>query len=195
MNGNSLSKHCLCGSVDRTKVICTYCRHEMSRHWSSSSLKYHLQPKYMADAILNWFSQGAEPMVPETKMAVKFNMAAAWKGFAHNFWPRWDTNTNLMSILPFLTIGNPLEYLHLWLGISGPLKFPKFNMAAAWNQMCYKWGCGDYILCLLTTESPFSYLYSCLCKSGTCILFKTVVEKTFFYHNFEGYYQRWFISL
>ena len=31
------------GSVHRTKVICTYCRHEMSYHWSTLSLKYHLQ--------------------------------------------------------------------------------------------------------------------------------------------------------
>ena len=38
------------GSVDKTKVIYTYCRHEMSYHWSMSSLKYHLQVKHMADA-------------------------------------------------------------------------------------------------------------------------------------------------
>ena len=36
------------------------------------------------------------------------------------------------------------------------------------------------ILCLLTTGSPLAYLYLCLCKSGTCILFKTVVKKLFF---------------
>uniref|UniRef100_A0A671UWI4 BMS1 ribosome biogenesis factor n=1 Tax=Sparus aurata TaxID=8175 RepID=A0A671UWI4_SPAAU len=34
--------------------------------------------------------------------------------------------------------------------------------------------------CLLTTGSPLAYLYLCLCKSGTCILVKTVVENPFF---------------
>ena len=38
------------GSVNRTKVICTYCQHEMSYHRSTLSLKYHLQAKHTADA-------------------------------------------------------------------------------------------------------------------------------------------------
>ena len=38
------------GSVERTKVICTYCRHKISNHLSSLSLKYHLQAKHMTDA-------------------------------------------------------------------------------------------------------------------------------------------------
>ena len=50
MNGKFTFKTLPDGSVDRTKVICTYCRHEMSYHWSTSSLRYHLQAKHMADA-------------------------------------------------------------------------------------------------------------------------------------------------
>ena len=36
--------------TDRTKVICMYCRHDMSYQLSMSSLKYYLQAKHMADA-------------------------------------------------------------------------------------------------------------------------------------------------
>ena len=50
MNGKFTFKTLPDGSVDRTKVICTYCRHEMSYHWSTSSLRYHLQAKHTADA-------------------------------------------------------------------------------------------------------------------------------------------------
>ena len=34
------------GSVDRTEVICTYCRQEMSYHWSTLSLKYHFASQH-----------------------------------------------------------------------------------------------------------------------------------------------------
>lgn len=37
------------GSVDKTKVICTYCQCELSYHRSSSSLKYHLMAKHSTD--------------------------------------------------------------------------------------------------------------------------------------------------
>ena len=50
MNGKFTFKTLPDGSVDRTKVICPYCRQEMSYHWSMSTLKYHLQTKRMADA-------------------------------------------------------------------------------------------------------------------------------------------------
>ena len=50
MNGKITFKTLPDGSIDRTKVIYTYCWHEMSYHWSTSSLRYHLQAKHMADA-------------------------------------------------------------------------------------------------------------------------------------------------
>ena len=50
MNGKFIFKTLLDGFVDRTKVICTYCRHELSYHWSTLRIKYHLQAKHTADA-------------------------------------------------------------------------------------------------------------------------------------------------
>ena len=50
MNGKFTFKTLPDGLVDRTKINCTYCRHEMSYHLSTSRLRYHLQAKHMADA-------------------------------------------------------------------------------------------------------------------------------------------------
>nr|XP_055040804.1 E3 SUMO-protein ligase ZBED1-like [Misgurnus anguillicaudatus] len=50
LNGKFIYKMMADGSVDKTKVICTYCRCELSYHRSLSSLKYHLMAKHTADA-------------------------------------------------------------------------------------------------------------------------------------------------
>lgn len=50
LNGKFSFKDLPDGSVDRTKVICIYCRGEFSYHRSTSSLKYHLSAKHTADA-------------------------------------------------------------------------------------------------------------------------------------------------
>lgn len=50
LNGKFSFKKLQDGSVDKTKVICVYCKCEMSYHRSTSSLKYHLMSKHTADA-------------------------------------------------------------------------------------------------------------------------------------------------
>ncbi len=50
LNGKFSYKALPDGSLDRTKVICIYCRCEFSYHQSTSSLKYHLSAKHTADA-------------------------------------------------------------------------------------------------------------------------------------------------
>ena len=52
------------------------------------------------------------------------------KGFGYNFWTRWATNVNLVSILCFMTIRNMLEFVFLWLDASGPLIciFPRWRL-------------------------------------------------------------------
>lgn len=50
MNGKFVYKTMSDGSVDKTKVVCIYCRCELSHHRSTSSLKYHLMAKHTADA-------------------------------------------------------------------------------------------------------------------------------------------------
>lgn len=50
LNGKFTFKKMPDGSLDKTKVICMYCRVEMNYHRSTSSLKYHLQAKHTADA-------------------------------------------------------------------------------------------------------------------------------------------------
>ncbi|KAL2088070.1 hypothetical protein ACEWY4_012284 [Coilia grayii] len=73
------------GSVDKNKVICTYCQCELSYHRSSSSLKYHLMAKHTADVDspppphnqtqtrLDSFRQ--RPMDPATKMKLTVAIA------------------------------------------------------------------------------------------------------------------------
>jgi len=50
LNGKFSFKALPDGSVDQTKVICNYCRCELSYHRSTLSLKYHLLAKHTADA-------------------------------------------------------------------------------------------------------------------------------------------------
>lgn len=50
LNGKFIYKTRSDGSVDKTKVICIYCRCELSYHRSTSSLKYHLMAKHTTDA-------------------------------------------------------------------------------------------------------------------------------------------------
>ncbi|XP_077065477.1 E3 SUMO-protein ligase ZBED1-like [Siphateles boraxobius] len=48
LNGKFTYKKLPNGSIDKTKVICVYCRCELSYHRSTSSLKYHLMAKHTA---------------------------------------------------------------------------------------------------------------------------------------------------
>ena len=135
----------------------------------------------------NHLARVPEPMVPEAKMAAKSNMAAACKGFGHNFWARWDTNTNLMSIFIWLQEIHWNTYIYDWV-----YQDPPNSLHSIWplsekgfwpqifNQMRYKW-CVVSILCLLATGSPLARLYLCLCKSRTFNPFKTVVGNQFFF--------------
>ncbi|KAF0041313.1 hypothetical protein F2P81_007211 [Scophthalmus maximus] len=50
LNGKFTFKKSPNGSIDKTKVICVFCRRELSYHRSTSSLKYHLMAKHTADA-------------------------------------------------------------------------------------------------------------------------------------------------
>ena len=50
LNGKFSYKVLPDGSLDRTKVICIYCRGEFTYHRSTTSLKYHLSAKHTADA-------------------------------------------------------------------------------------------------------------------------------------------------
>ncbi|KAL4008846.1 hypothetical protein ACER0C_002698 [Sarotherodon galilaeus] len=50
LNGKFNFKAMPDGSLDKTKVICIYCRCELSFHRSTSCLKYHLLPKHIANA-------------------------------------------------------------------------------------------------------------------------------------------------
>nr|XP_054591163.1 E3 SUMO-protein ligase ZBED1-like [Nothobranchius furzeri] len=50
LNGKFPFKTLPDGTTDKTKVICVYCRCELSYHRSTSSLKYHLLAKHTADA-------------------------------------------------------------------------------------------------------------------------------------------------
>lgn len=58
MNGKFTFKAMPDGAVDKTKVICTYCRCEMSYHRTTTSLKYHLFAKHRDHA--------DSPVSPET---------------------------------------------------------------------------------------------------------------------------------
>ena len=50
LNGKFAFKQLPNGFIDKTKVICVFCRFELSYHRSTSSLKYHLMTKHTADA-------------------------------------------------------------------------------------------------------------------------------------------------
>lgn len=54
------------GSLDRTNVVCIYCKAEFSYHRSTSSLKYHLSAKHTADAE----SPRPPPRVKQTTLGV-----------------------------------------------------------------------------------------------------------------------------
>ncbi|XP_038149644.1 E3 SUMO-protein ligase ZBED1-like [Cyprinodon tularosa] len=49
LNGKFSFKKLPNGSIDKTKVICVFCRCELSYHRSTTSLKYHLMAKHSAD--------------------------------------------------------------------------------------------------------------------------------------------------
>ena len=50
LNGKFTFKALPDGSVDKPKVICSYCQCELSYHQSISSPKYHLLAKHTANA-------------------------------------------------------------------------------------------------------------------------------------------------
>ena len=50
LNGTFTFKELPNGAIDKTKVVCVFCRCELSYHRSTSSLKYHLMAKHTADA-------------------------------------------------------------------------------------------------------------------------------------------------
>ena len=47
LNGKFRFKKLQNGSLDKTKVVCTYCSDELSFHRSTTSLKYHLRAKHI----------------------------------------------------------------------------------------------------------------------------------------------------
>ena len=49
LNGKFTYKVLGDGGIDRTKVICVYCKAEFAYYRSTSSLKYHLSAKHAAD--------------------------------------------------------------------------------------------------------------------------------------------------
>ena len=50
LNGKFTLKKLPTGYINKTKVICVFCRCELSYHRSMSSLKYHLMANHTADA-------------------------------------------------------------------------------------------------------------------------------------------------
>ena len=50
LNGKFSFKALPHGSLNKNKFICIYCQCELSYHWSTLSLKYHLLAKHTADA-------------------------------------------------------------------------------------------------------------------------------------------------
>lgn len=50
LNGAFGFKRLADGTVDKSVVICRFCRKEFSYHRSSSSLKYHLNAKHFAES-------------------------------------------------------------------------------------------------------------------------------------------------
>ncbi|KAF0036493.1 hypothetical protein F2P81_011805 [Scophthalmus maximus] len=50
LNGGFTFKKLPNGSIDKSEMICVFCRCELSYHRSTSSLKYHLMTKHTADA-------------------------------------------------------------------------------------------------------------------------------------------------
>ena len=99
MNGKFTFKTLLDGSVDRTKVICTYCRHEVSYHWSTSSLEYQLSisPPFLPQlplflnnqtCCLNTFVTKAHYTISSCTRHKANRRQCSWKSVADIFYPK-----------------------------------------------------------------------------------------------------------
>ena len=64
------------GSFDKTKVVCTYCSDELSFHWSTTSLNYHLRAKHIFADV----SKDARSETASTSHAHQMTLAECSRG-------------------------------------------------------------------------------------------------------------------
>ena len=87
LNGKFNFKRMPDGSLDKNRVICTYCRSEFSYHRSTSSLKYHLLAKHTAVAA----HSNSSPTHQTSKGGRRAQL-------------RWPEITGLQSVISYLGV-------------------------------------------------------------------------------------------
>ncbi|XP_074542086.1 uncharacterized protein LOC141802402 isoform X3 [Halichoeres trimaculatus] len=101
LNGSFLFKVLPDGSLDKTKVICTYCRREMSYHRTNSSLIYHLQAKHKTEA---------QSLLPHLKKKTRGNQGTpSWR--ISSFEGLDSNHDEFLDDFPFLQTASNQSYV------------------------------------------------------------------------------------